>query len=229
MCPFQRRFLPLLLIAVLPCISRAESAAELYAQARETPVLDQCIRVDIDLTTGFALNTDQALAANELTYPMAFNNIAEGWSWQPAATPDTEDYYRYKFLPLASEQEERGEYLAEDQIGEPQVMKVRWRYDYFLAFDNLYDFYPRNSADNAGFTAHLAQAPRQPPAMRALACLQAPMTSESTTFWKATHGQPVDFTLKKRYLIAKLQELEFVDRASGQILAIIKPSTSTLR
>jgi hypothetical protein len=51
---------------------------------------------------------------------------------------------------------ERGEYAGEDKIGTTQQMKVSWRYDYFLAFDNLYDFYPRVVDDDAGFVGRSA-------------------------------------------------------------------------
>ncbi len=50
-----------------------------------------------------------------------------------------------------------------------------------------------------------------------------PLISESTTFWKATHGRPVDFTLKKRYLVGHLDEIDFVDTASGKVLCRIQP------
>jgi hypothetical protein len=49
--------------------------------------------------------------------------------------------------------------------------------------------------------------------------LRADCLSESTTFWKATLSQPVDFTLKKRYLIGQLEEVIFYDQASGKVLA----------
>jgi len=41
--------------------------------------------------------------------------------------------------------------------------------------------------------------------------------SESTTFWKATYAKPTDFTLKKRYLVAQLEEVYFIDTMSGRI------------
>ena len=43
--------------------------------------------------------------------------------------------------------------------------------------------------------------------------------SDSTTFWKATSATPVDFTLKKRYLIGRLAAVWFYDAASGRMLA----------
>ena len=147
---------------------------------------------------------------------MAFNQIAEGWSWRPLADPAVDDYYRYKFLPLQSVAVERGEYAHEDKIGVTQQMKVSWRYDYFLAFDNLYDFYPRAVDDDAGFSADLPADVAAHLGMRALARLIEPVISESTTFWKATYGKPTDFTLKKRYLMGALDEVDFVDTRDGE-------------
>ena len=154
---------------------------------------------------------------------MAFNQIAEGWSWRPLADPAVNDYYRYKFLPLQSVAVERGEYAHEDKIGVTQQMKVSWRYDYFLAFDNLYDFYPRVVDDDAGFSADLPAGVAAHLGMRAQAHLIEPVISESTTFWKATYGKPTDFTLKKRYLMATLDEVDFIDTRDGQVLCRILP------
>ncbi len=53
--------------------------------------------------------------------------------------------------------------------------------------------------------------------MRARARLIEPVISESTTFWKATCGNPTDFTLKKRYLVDVLEEVYFVDSKSDRI------------
>jgi hypothetical protein len=100
-------------------------------------------------------------------------------------------------------------------------MQIRWRYDYFLAFDNLYAFYPRDGDDEAGFSADLPAPVIGHLGLRARGHLRLPVISESTTFWKATYGQPVDFTLKKRYLIADLEQIEFVDTASDRVLCRI--------
>lgn len=225
MSPSPRTIVSLMLLGALSGVLHAEDGARLYAREVSQPQPGECIEVDIDLASAPGLNADDG----ELTYPMAFNNVAEGWSWQPGSNPDEQDYYRYKYLPLGSSEEGRGEYRAEDQIGEMQTMQVRWRYDYFLAFDNLYDFYPRAPDDAAGFASHLPAARAANTAMHAKACLEAPLTSESTTFWKATHGQPVDFTLKKRYLIGKLQAIEFIDKQSGRILSSLHPLAQATR
>lgn len=186
----------------------------------------QAVEVDVDLSVGANLEVMEAGDRAVVLYHMAFNQIAEGWSWRPLANPAVEDYYQYKFLPLQSVAVERGEYQHEDKIGTPQTMKVNWRYDYFLAFENLYDFYPRQVDDEAGFSADLPADLAKRVGIRAKARLIDPVISESTTFWKATYGKPVDFTLKKRYLVGQLEEIDFIDTASGQPLCRILPGQS---
>lgn len=186
-------------------------------------VSGQEIEVDVDLTGAAGLTVDLAGERAEVRYRMTFNQIAEGWSWRPLADPAVDDYYRYKFLPLQSVAVERGEYAHEDKIGVTQQMKVSWRYDYFLAFDNLYDFYPRAVDDDAGFSADLPAGAAAHLGMRAHAHLIEPVISESTTFWKATYGKPTDFTLKKRYLMGALDEVDFIDTRDGQVLCRILP------
>jgi len=206
-----------------------ESAERQFAVLAHLPEADlkatagQSVEVDVDLagSSGFSVEAEGNFA--EVRYRMAFNQITEGWSWRPQAAPDSADYYRYKFLPLQSVAVEHGEYVHEDKIGVPQQMKVSWRYDYFLAFENLYDFYPRTDDADAGFAARLAVAETKHLGLRAKARLIDPVISESTTFWKATYGKPTDFTLKKRYLIGVLEALDFVDTDSGQVLCRILP------
>ena len=113
---------------------------------------------------------------------MAFNQVAEGWSWRPLADPEGDNYYRYKFLPLRSVKVERGEYVHEDKIGVPQLAMVTWHYGYFLAFENLHDFYRRVSDDDAGFGAELPAGAEAHLGMRARARLIELLISESTTF-----------------------------------------------
>ena len=206
----------------------AETAEKQYVRLAELPgdslhaKVGQRVEVDVDLSDG---GLDVQLPGEQITvlYRMAFNQLAEGWSWRPLANPEVEDYYRFKFLPLQSVAVERGQYEHEDKIGTPQQMKVSWRYDYFLAFENLYDFYARVVDDDAGFSASLPSGVAGHVGMRAVAHLVEPLISESTTFWKATHGRPVDFTLKKRYLVGHLDEIDFVDTASGKVLCRIQP------
>ncbi|MFZ2853740.1 MAG: hypothetical protein WAZ34_06465 [Rhodocyclaceae bacterium] len=205
-------------LAALPTGERESAKSRLVA-----------LEVDLGNSPGFSSGTvDGRLEAR---YRMAFNNVAEGWNWYPQADPQHEDYYRAKFLPLKSVTVERGEYDHQDKIGETQRMKVTWRYDYFLSFENLYDFYPRGIDDDAGFVASLPVAGpgEQGEAkvrMLALASLGEPYVSESTTFWKATYGKPTDFTLKKRYLIGRLEAVWFVDADSGRVLARLQRKTA---
>jgi hypothetical protein len=218
--------------ALAACFSPARAADpadrqfEVLARLPESglrAVSGQAIEVDVDLTGAAGLTVDLAGDRAEVRYRMAFNQIAEGWSWRPLADPAVDDYYRYKFLPLQSVAVERGEYAHEDKIGVTQQMKVSWRYDYFLAFDNLYDFYPRAVDDDAGFSADLPADVAAHLGMRARARLIEPVISESTTFWKATYGKPTDFTLKKRYLMGALDEVDFVDTRDGRTLCRILP------
>lgn len=207
----------------------ADTAERQYAAIAQLPIPEisarsgQIVEVDVDLAAsgGMEITTDGERI--DVLYRMAFNQIAEGWSWQPLADPAVDDYYRFKFLPLQSVADERGEYAGEDKIGTPQQMKISWRYDYFLAFENLYDFYPRSVDDDAGFSANLPASVAGRLGMRARARLVEPVVSESTTFWKATYGKPTDFTLKKRYLVGKLEEVAFIDSASGEVLCRIGP------
>lgn len=217
-----------LLLPALLCISslHAETAAEVFAQQRARPEAGKCLELAVDLANSpnfSAVSLDNG--GGELRYRMAWNNIAEGWSWQPGADPARADYYRYKFLPLQSVDEKRSEYHAEDKIGVDQTMQVLWRYDYFLAFENLYDFYARTVDDDAGFVLTLAAPPPAHPAMRLSACLEAPITSESTTFWKATYSHPQDYTLKKRYLVGQLKSVEYLDADTGQSLGRLAAQT----
>lgn len=216
------RIFLLIALAASPGL-HAESAGDLYQRlaARAEPA--SCIDVLVDLAASPGFSVEAGEQGVELRYRMSFNNIAEGWSWRPNADPQAEDYYRFKFLPLESVLAERGEYRAEDKIGVVQTMQVVWRYDYFLAFENPYDFYPRAVDDDAGFVLRLPGKAPAHPGMRAHACLETPATSESTTFWKATYSHPTDFTLKKRYLIGRLQSLEFIDRDTGESLGVLKP------
>lgn len=214
-----------ILLACTVTTAHAETAAEVFMRQSQQPQPGTCIELPIDLSNGPGLLQRPTAQGVELRYRMAWNNIAEGWSWQPNADPTQEDYYRYKYLPLQSQNETRGEYRAEDKIGEPETMQVQWRYDYFLAFDNLYAFYPRSDDDESGFAIQLP-AVSNPVGVAARLCLREPVVSESTTFWKAIHARPTDFTLKKRYLIGELQAVRFIDLASGRELGQLRPQTA---
>ena len=175
-----------------------------------------------DIETSF----DPGVGRLRALYRMAFNQVTEGWNWHPEATPGKDDYYVFKYVPLQTTAEERSGYRGEDKIGTPQDFAVRWRYDYFFAFDNPYDFYAPGSDDDAGFAAEFvvpaADGERLAAGDLRIALrvrLAPPCTSDSTTFWKATYSRPVDFTLKKRYLLGKLDEVLFWDATTQRVLA----------
>jgi hypothetical protein len=184
--------------------------------------------VDLDNSPGFSMGFNEQSGTLALLYRMAFNNVAEGWSWKPLADPASEDYYRAKFLPLKSTWEEKAAPIAVELYpGKRVEVSNRWRYDYFLAFDNLYDFYPRAVDDNSGFGASIraSQLPaRKHLKMLAIFHLKPPYYAESNTFWKADFANPVDFTLRKRYLIGRLEEIRFVDGATGQVYLRQQPA-----
>lgn len=222
-------FAATLVAAFFGTAQAAETAERQFAAIARLPAenlgarVGQAIEVDVDLAASGSLDVNVVGERMDVLYRMALNQIAEGWNWRPLADPAVDDYYQFKFLPLQSVAVERGEYQHEDKIGSPQQMKVTWRYDYFLAFANLYDFYPRSVDDDAGFSANLPAALAGRVGMRAKARLIDPVISESTTFWKATYGKPTDFTLKKRYLIGTLEEVAFIDTTSGEVLCRVRP------
>ena len=175
--------------------------------------------VDLENSPGFSLDYDAKAGKATLLYRMAFNNVAEGWSWDTLADPESADYYRYKFLPLKTVFEEKT-----PPVGAKRGVKSLWRYDYFVAFDNLYDFYPQQANDDAGFRAVIklesaALAENGRLGMLAVCRLKPPYHSESDTFWKADLADPVDYTLRKRYLMVELHEIWYFDTVSGKVLA----------
>lgn len=187
--------------------------------------------VDLDAGPNFSQEYDAASGKLELRYNMAFNQIAEGWSWDEMADPGQRDYYRFKFLPLGFEiASKRAPEVVELYPGKTVEVKNRWRYEYFLAFDNLYDFYARKVDDDAGFGAAVAMKADEArqlvegKTLRTLALcrLKPPYHTESNTFWKATFAEPVDYTLRKRYLVGDLLEVWFYDSASGKVLAKVR-------
>ncbi len=212
----------LLAITTTPFYAHAASGIALYARLAAHPQPGECIDVDLDIPPGEIFSADSPGNSPQLHYPMRYNDIAEGWSWPETPAQQGMDYFRFKYFPLGSETEERGSYQQEDKIGEPQQMRVRWRYDYFLAFPNLASFIAPGS-EEPDLVSPAAQVPPEAVKLRAHACLTAPVTRESTTFWKATHGSPVDFTLKKRYLTGLLQRIEFIDGRNGQTIATLHP------
>lgn len=214
----------LALLASMPALAAGSAESQFRERSALPPAVQvgQTVEVDVDLGNSPGFEVVTVGEHLEARYRMAFNQIAEGWSWQPLADPAVEDYYRFSFFPLQSVDESRGGYTAEDKIGEQQAMSIRWRYDYFLAFANLHDFYPRRIDDDAGFSADLPLSMAGHVGLRARGRLIDPVFSESTTFWKAIHARPVDFTLKKRYLVTDLLELDFIDTETGRTLCTIR-------
>ncbi len=204
-----------------------------YAVRAAAPAAGRCVageQVTLPVTLGqeALLDTvhDAASGRLRIRHRMQFNDLTEGWNWHPDIAAAGGDYYTFKYLPIASTTEDRGSYRAEDKIGAPQEFLVRWRYDYFFVFDNPYDFYARDAGADAGFVVDVAvpEADARRLAggdlrMGLRGRLAADCLSDSTTFWKSTFATPVDFTLKKRYLIGKLVEVFFLDAASGKLLA----------
>lgn len=185
----------------------------------------EAIKLDVPLTADVEVAYDAATGRLRIFYPMQFNDLTEGWNWHPEEAAAGRDYYTYKYVPLGSASETRGSYRTTDLAGQPLDYPIRWRYDYFFAFDNPSAFYPREAGDAAGFAAEIAlpaaEAQRLAGGDLRMALhgqLRADCLAESTTFWKATVSAPVDFTLKKRYLIGQLQAVRFYDAASGKEL-----------
>ena len=220
------------LLSLLPLSAAAADAVAEYARRVALPANERCAGNSIELPVTMSQEAlvdtayDTATGRLRILYRMQFNDLTEGWNWHPDIAAAGGDYYTFKYLPIASTTEDRGSYRAEDKIGAPQEFRIRWRYDYFFVFDNPYDFYARDAGDDAGF---VVDVPATEADARRLAGgdlrmglrgrLAADCLSDSTTFWKSTFATPVDFTLKKRYLIGKLVEVFFLDAASGKLLA----------
>lgn len=187
--------------------------------------------VDLDAGLNYFQAYDAVTGKLDLRYNMVFNQIAEGWSWDQLADPDQRDYYHFKFLPLGFEVSSKHvPEVVEIYPGKMVEVKNRWRYEYFLAFENVYDFYDRKVDDEAGFDAVVymkveeAKQLTESKAIRMLALcrLKPPFHTESNTFWKATFAEPVDYTLRKRYLVGDLLEVWFYDSTSGKVLSKLK-------
>jgi len=199
----------------------------------KSEVLGGLFAFAVDLSAGPNFTQEYDAASGKLTlhYNMAFNQIAEGWSWDELADPDQRDYYRFKYLPLGFESaSKRAPEVLELYPGKTVEVKNLWRYEYFFAFDNLDDFYARKADDEAGFGASVAMPAGEAKQllekgrirMLALCRLKPPYHTESNTFWKATFAEPVDYTLRKRYLVGDLLEVWFYDSTSGKVLAKVR-------
>lgn len=144
-----------------------------------------------------------------LVYRMGRNDVTEGWNWHPEADLQREDYYRYKYLPLGQRETETASPRIEHDpaYGDFKVM-YRRRDAYYFAFDNPYDFYPRNNADD-GFAIDVAAPGVTRFQLVARGRFAAPWRTESNTYWRAIPAQPVDLWMKNRYFMGQLESLWF--------------------
>ncbi len=212
----------------LPCLADPlpiqEVTAEYARQAADCKAGDTVtLGVTLDESS---LDTEYAAGRLRIRYSMGFNHVTEGWNWHPEATQQGGDYYRFKYLPLGSQVEEKGQTTRQDADGIRREYVNRWQYDYFFTFDNPDDFYARDGDEQSGFVAEL-----ELPASEARRLIQGDLrmamrgrlaqgcVTESTTYWSGLPAKPVDFTLKKRYLIGKLSEVIFHDARNGNVLA----------
>lgn len=152
-----------------------------------------------------------------LMYRMGRNDVTEGWNWHPEADREREDYYRYKYLPLGRREAETAiPRIEPDPAYGDFKVTYRQRDVYYFAFDNPYDFYPRNDVD-AGFAIEIAAPEAVPFQLVARGRYAAPVRSDSNTYWRAIPAQPVDLWMKNRYFMGKLETLWFCS-AAGRIL-----------
>lgn len=203
----------------------AIAAYERHA-AQKTCAPDEAIDLDLPLSTDTKIDYDAVTGRLRVFYPTQFNDLTEGWNWHPEEVAAGRDYYTYKYLPLGSAHETRGSYRNTDPAGNTVEYPIRWRWDYFFAFDNPYEFYPRDAGEDAGFAFSFAVSAAEAERLgndglrlSLQGRLQENCVSESTTFWKATVSAPVDFTLKKRYLVGRLEAVGVRETATGRLLA----------
>lgn len=191
--------------------------------ASELPSLaGQSFTVPVDDATAdrWAVET---IAADKvrLMYRMGRNHVTEGWNWHPQADPARADYYRYKYLPLGEREAEVAPPRMESDLpGRHFEAKVVRRDAYYFAFDNPYEFYARNEADD-GFAvdvAHQVAGPLMRFHLVARGRFAAPWRAASTTYWRAIFSAPVERTLKNYYFIGRLETLWFCSD-DGRILA----------
>ena len=144
-----------------------------------------------------------------LLYRMGRNDVTEGWNWHPEADREREDYYRHKYLPLGRRETETAPPRIEPDAAYGDFKVTYRRRDaYYFAFDNPYDFYARNDADD-GFAVEVAATDVQRFHLVARGRHAAPYLAESGTYWRAIPAQPVDLWLKNRYFMGRLETLWF--------------------
>jgi hypothetical protein len=235
----MRRRIAVLLLSVLPAVAGAADfpagsacaalgAGDIVASYRQLAewsatnlnALDGqpfTVRVDEPMADRW---TVEPLAAGRMrfTYRMGRNDVTEGWNWHPEADREREDYYRYKYLPLGQRETETAPPRTEPDpaYGDFRVT-YRRRDAYYFAFDNPYDFYARNDADD-GFAVEVAAGEVKQFHLVARGRYTAPHRAESNTYWRAIPAQPVDLWLKNRYFMGKLETLWFCTD-DGRVLA----------
>jgi hypothetical protein len=145
-----------------------------------------------------------------LVYRMGRNHVTEGWNWHPEADREREDYYRIKYLPLGQRETETAppQTVYDPAIRGSYTMTFVRRDAYYFAFDNPYDFYPRNDEDD-GFSVETSAADVKEFALVARGRYVEPFRAESGTYWRAEPARRVDLWLKNRYFMGKLETLWF--------------------
>lgn len=155
-----------------------------------------------------------------LVYRMGRNDVTEGWNWHPEADREREDYYRYKYLPLGQRETETAPPRIEHDAAYGDFKVTYRRRDaYYFAFDNPYDFYPRNMDDD-GFAVTLSGTVTERFHLVVRGRFAAPWRSESNTYWRAIPAQPVDLWMKNRYFMGRLETLWFCS-PEGRILGTL--------
>lgn len=198
-------------LAALPPAALAGLTGQSFTVRVDEPVAD---RHDIEVLPD---------GRQRLVYRMGRNDVTEGWNWHPEADREREDYYHYKLFPLGQHEFETApSHIEHDAAYGDFTVSHRRRDMYYIAFDNPYDFYPRNNADD-GFSVVVpaGSVPPEPPAplvqLVARGRYAAPYRSESNTYWRAIPAQPVDLWMKNRYFMGKLETLWFCT-PEGRIL-----------
>lgn len=192
-------------LAALPVAALAGLTGQSFAVRVDEPTAD---RFDIEV---------QPDGRQRLIYRMGRNDITEGWNWHPEADLTHADYYRYKLLPLGQHERETAPSHVEHDAayGDFQVWHRR-RDMYYVGFDNPYDFYARNDADD-GFSVIVPAGTEPRFELVVRARYAAPYRSESNTYWRAIPAQPVDLWMKNRYFMGQLETVWFCT-PEGQIL-----------
>ncbi len=216
-----------LLAAALSGSAAAGEGADLWAACQVPEVRQQRagreVVLDVDLSAtaspGFSLHQDER--GQEARYDMAFNDVTEGWSWREREPEARQDSYRYKFLPLEAQEEIKGRYESWNPFHGSHEVARRWRYEYFFAFDNLQEFIAPTGDEGPAFAARLSR-PMGGVRLRLLATLTAPVVAESNTYWRSQGVNSPDYTLRKRYLMGRLDAVCFLD-TTGAPLAEFRP------